>query len=106
MWQVARGFDARDPYSRVPGPGDGAAPWAGGSFRFGVPAPTSLNFSAIRNDADSFQAAVARLEQMGGTRVEIDFSIFRAVAELLYSGPWVAERLAAIQPFFESQADR
>ena len=50
-----------------------------------------------------YQAALARLEQMGGTRVEIDFSIFRAVAELLYSGPWVAERLAAIQPFFESQ---
>ena len=37
-----------------------------------------------------------RLEQMGGTKVEIDFSIFRAAAELLYSGPWVAERLAAI----------
>ena len=26
---AARGFDATDPYSRQPGPGDGAAPWLG-----------------------------------------------------------------------------
>ena len=105
VWRVAKGCDPRDPYSRVPGPGDGAAPWAGGSFRFGVPAPYQLEFFGDQEYAGLFQAAVARLEQMGGTRVEIDFSIFRAVAELLYSGPWVAERLAAIQPFFESHAD-
>jgi len=106
VWRVAKGCDARDPYSRVPGPGVGAAPWAGGSFRFGVPAPYQLEFFGDQEYAGLFQAAVERLEQMGGTRVEIDFSIFRAVAELLYAGPWVAERLAAIQPFFESQADQ
>ncbi len=106
VWRVARGCDPRDPYSRVPGPGDGAAPWAGGSFRFGVPAPYQLEFFADQEYAELFQAAVVRLEQMGGTRVEIDFSIFRAAAELLYAGPWVAERMAAIQPFFEAQADQ
>ena len=31
--------------------------------------------------------------------VEIDFSIFRAVAELLYSGPWVAERWRRFESF-------
>ena len=30
----------------------------------------------------------------------------RAAADLLYSGPWVAERLAAIQPFVDSHADQ
>ncbi len=105
VWNAAQGPDSRDPYSRVPGPGDGAAPWAEGNFRFGVPAPHQLEFFGDQEYARLFDAAAARLEQLGGTRVEIDFSIFRAVAELLYSGPWVAERLAAIQPFFEAHAD-
>jgi allophanate hydrolase len=104
VWDAAKGSDPRDPYSRVPGTGDGAAPWAGGSFRFGVPAPHQLEFFGDQESAGLFAAAVARLEQLGGTRVEIDFSIFRAVAELLYSGPWVAERLAAIYAFFESHS--
>jgi len=105
VWQAAKGFDPSDPYSRVPGPGDGAAPWATGSFRFGVPGPDQLEFFGDEEFKTLFHAAVGRLEQLGGTKVEIDFSIFRAVADLLYSGPWVAERLAAILPFFEAHAD-
>jgi allophanate hydrolase len=105
VWSAAKGLDPRDPYSRVPGTGDESAPWAGGNFRFGVPAPSQLEFFGDQESARLFQAAVARLEQLGGTRVEIDFSIFRAVAELLYAGPWVAERLAAILPFFKAHAD-
>ena len=104
VWSVAKGSDPRDPYSRVPETGDGAAPWAGGNFRFGVPAPSQLEFFGDQESARLFRTAVARLEQLGGTRVEIDFSIFRAAAELLYSGPWVAERLAAIHTFFESHS--
>ena len=105
VWGAAKAADARDPYSRIPGPGAGAAPWAGGSFRFGVPAQSQLEFFGDQEFAGLFGAAVANLERLGGTRVEIDFSIFREVAELLYSGPWVAERLAAILPFFEAHAD-
>ena len=105
VWRVAKGFDASDPYSRLPGPGDDAAPWATGSFRFGVPGRDQLEFFGDEDFEELFHAAVARLEQLGGTKVEIDFSIFRTVADLLYSGPWVAERLGAIQPFFEAHAD-
>jgi len=104
VWRAAKGLDERDPYSRAPGPGDEAAPWAGGEFRFGVPAEGQLEFFGDQEYAGLYQAAVARLEQLGGSKVEIDFSIFRTAAELLYSGPWVAERLAAIQPFFEAHA--
>ena len=41
---------------------------------------------------------------MGGEKVEIDFSVFRKAADLLYGGPWVAERLAAIKTFFGEHA--
>jgi allophanate hydrolase len=36
--------------------------------------------------------------------VEIDYTPFANAAALLYGGPWVAERLAAIAPFFAANA--
>ena len=103
--EVAQGFDPTDPYSRVPGPGQGAAPWAAGAFRFGVPAADQLQFFGDGEAAALYWQAVAGLESSGGTKVEIDFAHFRAAADLLYSGPWVAERLAAIGPFLAKHAD-
>ncbi len=103
---AARGPDASDPYSRTTFPGAGATPWLGGPFRFGVPVPEQLEFFGDSEAAALFEAAVARAEQMGGAKVEIDFAPFRAVAELLYSGPWVAERYAAIQDFIEAKAEQ
>jgi allophanate hydrolase len=105
-WMAARGFDPEDSYSRAPRPGDGAAPWAQGSFTFGVPSLDRLEFFGDDEAAALFAGALSRLERIGGHRVEIDFSILRAAAELHYSGPWVAERYAAIRPFIEAHADQ
>ena len=102
VFEVACGFDPSDPYSRVPGPGQGAAPWAAGGFRFGVPADGQLQFFGDDEAAVLYRRAVADLQSLGGTKVEIDYALFRAAADLLYSGPWVAERLAAIGPFLET----
>ena len=55
VWSVAKGSDPRDPYSRVQGTGDGAAPWSGGRFRFGVPAPSQLEFFGDQEAAGLFQ---------------------------------------------------
>ncbi len=105
VWQAARGVDADDPYSRGIRTGSDAAPWLGGPFRFGVPAQSQLEFFGDDDAEELFQRAVQRLEAMGGEKVIIDFSPFRAAAELLYSGPWVAERLAAIQPFLDARGE-
>lgn len=104
VWLAARGFDPADPYSRAPGPGEGAAPWTSGSFRFGVPEPGQLEFFGDEEAAALYATAVRDLERLGGQKVPIDLSIFRAAADLLYAGPWVAERLAAIAPFIEAHA--
>jgi allophanate hydrolase len=101
---ASRKFDATDPYSRQPGTGEGAAPWLGGSFRFGVPPAAQLEFFGDDEAASLYSTALARLEELGGEKVEIDFSVFRAAAELLYAGPWVAERLAAIELFLRDHA--
>ncbi|MCU1258637.1 MAG: Amidase [Bryobacterales bacterium] len=98
VMKAASGYDALDPFSRV---GQEPSPWLGGPFRFGVPSKGQLEFFGDDAAAELFARAEERLAELGGTRVEIDFALFRAVAELLYSGPWVAERLAAIREFFE-----
>jgi allophanate hydrolase len=103
--RVARAFDGADPYSRAAKAGEEAAPWWGGSFRFGVPAQSELRFFGDQQAEELYHRALARLEEIGGQRVEIDYSIFRRAADLLYSGPWVAERFAAIQGFFTHHAD-
>ncbi|MGA3190654.1 MAG: allophanate hydrolase [Bryobacteraceae bacterium] len=105
IWSIARGFDEGDSFSRVIGAGQNAAPWLDGAFRFGVPAKEQLEFFGDGEAEGLYSKAVERLEGMGGERVEIDYSIFREAAGLLYAGPWVAERLAAIREFAEAHAD-
>ncbi|MGE0591574.1 MAG: allophanate hydrolase [Vicinamibacterales bacterium] len=99
---VAEGFDATDPYSRVAAVGEGAAPWLGSSFRFGVPAEHDLEWFGDADTPALFASAIARLESLGGTCVRIDFTPFREAAALLYAGPWVAERYAAVGAFLET----
>ncbi|MEN9841656.1 MAG: hypothetical protein RL376_1456, partial [Verrucomicrobiota bacterium] len=95
---VVSAYDSTDPYSR---PAPRATPACASTFRFGVPRASQLEFFGDAHAAALYSASVARLRQLGGTPVEIDFTAFAATAALLYSGPWVAERLAAITPFLE-----
>jgi allophanate hydrolase len=104
-WQAAKGFDSLDPFSRTPGAGQDAEPWLQAPFRFGVPSPDQLEFFGDGQAQNLYERAIADVKKLGGEKVEIDFSIFRAAADLLYAGPWVAERLAAIKQFAESSAD-
>jgi allophanate hydrolase len=102
---AARGSDPADAYSRVPPTGAGAAPWvAATSFRFGVPAASALEFFGDTENPKLFQDAVAKLVALGGEPLEIDLAPFLAAAQLLYKGPWVAERYAAIAPFIAEHA--
>jgi allophanate hydrolase len=48
---------------------------------------------------------VSRLKALGGMAIEIDYAPFRDAAGLLYGGPWVAERTAAVGAFIESADD-
>lgn len=101
--EVAQGFDAADAYSR-PAPATQPAPLPA-SFRFGVPRADQLAFFDNPETPGLFQDALQQLQALGGQPVEIDFGPFMETARLLYEGPWVAERYAAIREFFEASAD-
>ena len=98
---VLRGYDAGDPWSRKLKLSARMLP-----ERFTFALPTPLEFHGDAHALHAFNEAVDRLEGLGGKPVEFDFSPFLETAALLYEGPWVAERLAAIRPFFEKNADQ
>ncbi|TAJ38572.1 MAG: allophanate hydrolase [Reyranella sp.] len=80
-----------------------ATPAIGETFRFGVPRP--LEFFGDDAYAALYAEAVGKLKALGGTAVDFDYAPFRDAAQLLYSGPWVAERTAAVGAFIEGAAD-
>ncbi len=98
--RVMQGFDATDAFSRAMAPR--ALPQSG--LRFGVLGAAEREFFGDEETAALYDAAAARLESLGATRVEIDYAPFRDCAALLYGGPWVAERLAAIEAFYDAHA--
>ena len=99
---VARGFDHADPYSRrEPEAGRRRVPASFAGCRVGVPRHAQLQFFGNTDAARLFNEAVARLQGLGAECVEVDFEPFFAAAQLLYEGPWVAERYLAIREFIE-----
>lgn len=102
---VAVGYDEEDIYSREAEVCEfnfGAAQ----RFRFGVPRHQQLRFFGNTESERLFNESVDQLQVLGGESVEIDFDPFLEAARLLYEGPWVAERCAAIQSFFKDNNDQ
>jgi len=81
------------------------APSIGKSFRFGTLMARDAEFFGDRAYAGLYAQAIGQLAKMGGTAVPFDYTPFRDAAQLLYSGPWVAERTAAVGAFITGAAD-
>jgi allophanate hydrolase len=93
---LIEGPDRADAYSAfVAGPAT-----LGTALRVGVPIHPIFGRTDI-GYAAAFDRAVAQLEALGHLAVPIDFAPLHAVAELLYDGPWVAERHAVVKELME-----
>ncbi len=97
VFDVASHFDPSDCYARELE----QAPAVSASWTFGVPKNDQLKFFGNEEYNAAFYNSVEMLEKAGGTQVEIDFKPFLDAANLLYSGPWVNERHAAVGPFVD-----
>jgi len=83
-----------------------ATPAIGGTFRFGIPRAQDRAFFGDDSYAALYEQAIARMRSLGGEAVEFDYAPFRDAAQLLYHGPWVAERTAAVGAFIEAADEK
>ncbi len=90
------GYDAGDDYSRR---WDDPRHLPQETPRFGVLPSSEREFFGDDENARLYARAIARMEAIGGIKVEIDFAPFRKAGALLYEGGFVAERLAALKNF-------
>ena len=93
---IAAGFDSEDAFSRSMA--DAPRP----AYRIGIPRADQRRwFGDIESDF-LYQAA---LDGLGAKLVEIDMAPLNDAARLLYDGPWVAERTAALQSMLDENPD-
>lgn len=92
---VLAGFDAEDPFSRP------AADVPLAARRIGVPRADQLVFFGDYQAEHLYHRACAVLANRAEI-VAIDIDPLLEAARLLYGGPWVAERTAAIAPLLET----
>jgi allophanate hydrolase len=95
-------YDARDPFSRENAPRRARAPDT--RLRCGVLCESDLRFFGDETARHAYARTLESLKALDAELVEIDYAPYAETARLLYEGPWVAERLAAIEPFYRSHA--
>jgi len=93
---VVAGFDPDDPYSRRRPLQPCVTP---ATVRIGVPPPDQRVFFGDGPGPVRYAQALERLSGLGAAIVEIDMTPFYDAGRLLYEGPWLAERYAAIRDF-------
>jgi len=100
---AAAAFDASDPYARsIPVP---AMPLATPALRVGVPSPATRKFFGDEVQAASYAGTLEAMAGLGATIREIDFTPLYQIADLLYEGPWVAERYSVIESLLNTRPE-
>ncbi len=103
VYKVANEYDKADGFSRKV-PVTDLAPLPG-AFTVGVPSVETREFYGDVEQEKSFDQTLEMIRELGGTVIEIDFSIFYQVAQMLYEGAWVAERFTVVDHLLENKPD-
>ncbi|MGJ8624213.1 MAG: allophanate hydrolase [Yoonia sp.] len=103
VFEVARGFDAADAYSKPLLHEALTAP--NKVLRIGVPDAATIEFFGDIVQQAAFARDVALLKADGADIVEIDFEPLYAIARMLYEGAWVAERYTVIADLLKANPD-
>ncbi|MFN5456015.1 MAG: allophanate hydrolase, partial [Bradyrhizobium sp.] len=74
-------------------------------IRFGIPDRGSLDFFGDAEAAALFDAAVRRLGESGTVDSSIDYAPFSELNQLLFKGPWLAERYGALRHIVDGRPD-
>lgn len=95
---VVAGFDEADVYSRH-------LPDAPLGKRMGIPLAANCPWFGDVQAEYLWQRSLERLAEQGYELVEIDIAPLLEAAKLLYNGPWVAERTAAMEDVLRTMRD-
>jgi allophanate hydrolase len=91
---IIKGYDSADPYSRIP---PAQLPRVASPFTYGRLRPEDIETFGMPECASLYEQACSRLSALGGRPVAIDFAPFVEAGRMLFSGPWIAERVSAIR---------
>ncbi|KAJ5266602.1 Urea carboxylase [Penicillium angulare] len=101
--KLSEGYDVQDAYSR-----DRTSCATDKSPRGVLPSQPRLaicsnpEWFGQAEQAAAYQVALAKAQMLGWTLEPVEFTPLFCLASLLYEGPWVAERYAAIDEFIRS----
>ena len=103
VYSVICAYDPLDPYSRDGRLMKKSSPWIKTfSIRFGIPSNETLRFYDDEQNPKLFRKILQLIEEkLHGQLIEFDLKPFIDVANLLYKGPWVAERYASVGQFID-----
>src|SRR6478609_2555173 len=101
VFDLVAGVDERDPYTRA----RRRDPRHPKDFRVGLPDVGELEFFGDEPMRAAHLAARGRIEHDFERTMTAPFGPFLAAGELLYQGPWVAERLAEFGDFLAENPD-
>jgi len=104
VFATARGSGPDDAWGRVL-PDGRVGPRPPGTLRLGVPAMDGLEFFGDVGQRDQHGVGRVRAAQVVGELIEVDIDPLLEAGELLYAGPWVAERLADLEDFLDHHPD-
>lgn len=75
-------------------------------FRFAVPSEATRIFHGDEAAGRLFEEAIATLERIGGTAVEIDYRPLHDAAKMLYEDAFIARRYANLREIVEAHGER
>ncbi|MEM6256246.1 MAG: allophanate hydrolase [Cyanobacteria bacterium P01_D01_bin.156] len=105
VFKVAQEFDDENPYSRSGQNSPVKTYEPKHPFRFGVPRADQRAFFGNADVKAQYEDAVKTLTQSGGTCIDIDYEPFLETNNLLFNGPWVAERYVSVGDFVETDPE-
>jgi len=100
VFGLVAAYDEADAYSRVAPAATGRR--CSGKPRLGV--PQSPQWFGDEQSERAYAAALAHAEALGAELVRLDLTVLHETAALLYNGPWIAERYAALEDFMREHA--
>lgn len=93
---IIEGFDSSDGYSRK----TQVSKYFSNNPRFAI--PSNPDWFGDEKSKAAWLITLEKMRSMGVQIIEMDFGPMYSLAQLLYGGPWVAERHAAIADFMQT----